>query len=82
MPCSVSENTVTVDQTSFWDTSGLHWDAHRIGWAIAGGCTVLVRSGCSSVHVSSFEHFADTDCIVGYHPATLQVRFRLKVWGC
>ncbi|KAF8797823.1 DUF300-domain-containing protein [Phlegmacium glaucopus] len=41
MPCSVSENTVITDQSSFWDASGLHWDSHRIGWAIAGGCTAL-----------------------------------------
>lgn len=34
-------NSQNLDASSFWDSSGLHWDAHRIGWAIAGGCTVL-----------------------------------------
>lgn len=43
-PCSVSENTVATSQSSFWDPSDEHWDAHRIGWAVAGGCTVLVCS--------------------------------------
>ena len=50
-PCSVSENTIATDQSSFWNSSSLQWDAHRIGWAVAGGCTVLVCSilyiGCS-----------------------------------
>ncbi|KAF8752762.1 Pectate lyase [Rhizoctonia solani] len=30
-----SENTEAIDQSSFW-MSGIHWDAHRIGWAISG----------------------------------------------
>ena len=37
-----SDNTQVVDQSSFWDSGNIHWDAHRIGWAIAGGSTVLV----------------------------------------
>lgn len=37
-----SGNTQTTDQTSFWSAGNLHWDEHRIGWAIAGGCAVLV----------------------------------------
>ncbi|KAG1814227.1 organic solute transporter Ostalpha-domain-containing protein [Suillus subaureus] len=36
-----SDNTVDVDQSSFWGAGNLNWDEHRIGWAIAGGCTVL-----------------------------------------
>jgi len=40
MPCSVAENTIAVNQSSFWSSSG-DWDTHRIGWAIAGGCTVV-----------------------------------------
>ena len=43
-PCSVSENTIDTDQSSFWDSSNLHWDSHKIGWAVAGGCTILVCS--------------------------------------
>ena len=38
-----SENQVAVDQSKFWDSNGVHWTPHRIGWAIAGGCTVLVK---------------------------------------
>ncbi|KAJ6593951.1 organic solute transporter Ostalpha-domain-containing protein [Mycena capillaripes] len=36
-----SDNSADVDQTSFWNSGSLNWDAHRIGWAIAGGCTVV-----------------------------------------
>ncbi|KAF8839224.1 DUF300-domain-containing protein [Paxillus ammoniavirescens] len=36
-----SQNTEGVDQTSFWSSGNLNWDEHRIGWAIAGGCTAL-----------------------------------------
>ncbi|EIW74213.1 DUF300-domain-containing protein [Coniophora puteana RWD-64-598 SS2] len=36
-----SENTQTTDQSSFWNSDSLHWDEHRIGWAIAGGCAAL-----------------------------------------
>ncbi|EGN97669.1 hypothetical protein SERLA73DRAFT_184469 [Serpula lacrymans var. lacrymans S7.3] len=54
-----SENTQAIDQTSFWSSSGLNWDEHRIGWAIAGGCTVLtviissisVLQHCRNYHV-------------------------------
>ncbi|KAH9485422.1 Transmembrane protein 184C [Psilocybe cubensis] len=35
-----SDNTADVDQSSFWSSGSLHWDSHRIGWAIAGACTV------------------------------------------
>lgn len=43
-PTCPSDNTIAVDQSSFWNSGNLNWDEHRIGWAIAGGCTVLVRS--------------------------------------
>ncbi|KAJ7924864.1 organic solute transporter Ostalpha-domain-containing protein [Mycena leptocephala] len=39
-----SDNSAEVDQTSFWSSGSLdslEWDAHRIGWAIAGGCTAV-----------------------------------------
>ena len=63
--CSVSENTIATDQSSFWDSSDIHWDAHRIGWAVAGGCTVLVCShlqfGCSfSFIAQNFKHLQTT----------------------
>ncbi|KAF9456290.1 DUF300-domain-containing protein [Collybia nuda] len=35
------ENRPDIDQSSFWDTNGINWDKHRIGWAIAGGCACL-----------------------------------------
>ncbi|KAG7439476.1 DUF300-domain-containing protein [Guyanagaster necrorhizus] len=40
MGCA-SDNQDAVDQSSFWSPNGVNWDAHRIGWAIAGGCSVL-----------------------------------------
>lgn len=39
-----SENTEVLDQSNFWNDGGINWDAHRIGWAIAGGCAALVSS--------------------------------------
>ncbi|KAH8111564.1 DUF300-domain-containing protein [Phellopilus nigrolimitatus] len=36
-----SDNTLTTDQTSFWSSDGIDWDAHRVGWAISGGCAAL-----------------------------------------
>lgn len=36
-----SSNTEAVDQGAFWDSGNSNWDAHRIGWAVAGGCAVL-----------------------------------------
>ncbi|KAH7886596.1 organic solute transporter Ostalpha-domain-containing protein [Phlebopus sp. FC_14] len=44
-PTCPSSNSQYVDQSSFWSSGDLDWDAHRIGWAIAGGCaavTVLI----------------------------------------
>ncbi|KAJ3995257.1 organic solute transporter Ostalpha-domain-containing protein [Lentinula boryana] len=38
MPTCPSDNQQTVDQTDFWTDGGIDWDAHRIGWAIAGAC--------------------------------------------
>ncbi|KAG6916929.1 hypothetical protein DXG01_004690 [Tephrocybe rancida] len=40
-PVCLSDNKDVIDQSSFWDTNGVNWDAHRIGWAIAGGCAAL-----------------------------------------
>ncbi|EIW82856.1 DUF300-domain-containing protein [Coniophora puteana RWD-64-598 SS2] len=36
-----SENTQAIEQSSLWRSGTLHWDAHRIGWVISGGCSVL-----------------------------------------
>ncbi|KDR71551.1 hypothetical protein GALMADRAFT_253889 [Galerina marginata CBS 339.88] len=41
MHCPTSPNQVDIDQSKFWDSNGIHWDSHRIGWAIAGGCAAL-----------------------------------------
>ncbi|KAG1723155.1 organic solute transporter Ostalpha-domain-containing protein [Suillus lakei] len=41
VPTCPSDNTIVVDQSSFWSSGNWNWDEHRIGWAIAGGCTVL-----------------------------------------
>ncbi|KJA14415.1 hypothetical protein HYPSUDRAFT_49204 [Hypholoma sublateritium FD-334 SS-4] len=42
-----SDNSPAIDQSSFWSSGSLHWDAHRVGWAIAGACTAatLLISG-------------------------------------
>ncbi|KAF8993912.1 DUF300-domain-containing protein [Cyathus striatus] len=39
--CPETQNTLEVDQTKFWDSNGVNWDAHRIGWVIAGACSVV-----------------------------------------
>ncbi|KAF8520864.1 DUF300-domain-containing protein [Hysterangium stoloniferum] len=36
-----SINSAKIDQSGFWSKDGIHWDQHRIGWAVAGGCAVL-----------------------------------------
>ncbi|KAF8151369.1 DUF300-domain-containing protein [Crassisporium funariophilum] len=51
MTCATSANSEATDQSKFWDTNGIHWDSHRIGWAIAGGCAVLVRSTSSLFNI-------------------------------
>ncbi|EMD36088.1 hypothetical protein CERSUDRAFT_115994 [Gelatoporia subvermispora B] len=33
-----SDNSQAVEQDSFWSANGVNWDAHRIGWVIAGAC--------------------------------------------
>ncbi|KAH6887355.1 organic solute transporter Ostalpha-domain-containing protein [Coprinopsis sp. MPI-PUGE-AT-0042] len=41
MACVDLTNKLEIDESHFWDADGAHWTAHRIGWAVAGGCTVL-----------------------------------------
>ncbi|PFH53611.1 hypothetical protein AMATHDRAFT_137523 [Amanita thiersii Skay4041] len=36
-----STNQPGIDQTSFWDSNGVNWDHHRIGWTIAGACALV-----------------------------------------
>ncbi|KAI9454471.1 DUF300-domain-containing protein [Lactarius psammicola] len=48
-----SDNLQATDQSKFWSNGDIHWDAHRVGWAIAGGCsalTVIISS------ISVFKH--------------------------
>lgn len=42
MPTCPTDNTLSVEQNSFWQSveSG-HLEQHQIGWIISGGCTVL-----------------------------------------
>ncbi|KAN0111855.1 DUF300 domain containing protein [Russula decolorans] len=40
MTCA-SDNTQAVDQSHFWTDGSVHWDAHRVGWAVAGACTAV-----------------------------------------
>lgn len=41
-----AENTVAIEQTTFFDENGINWTPHTIGWSIAGGCAVLVCFLC------------------------------------
>jgi len=36
-----SDNTAAVEQGSFWSSNGVDWDAHRIGWLVAGCCAAV-----------------------------------------
>ncbi|RPD52220.1 hypothetical protein L226DRAFT_61503 [Lentinus tigrinus ALCF2SS1-7] len=36
-----SENQSVIDQSTFWDSDGIDWDAHKIGWVVAGCCAVV-----------------------------------------
>ena len=78
VPCSVSENTVATNQSAFWDPSTSFWDAHRIGWTVAGACTVLVRSFLNLSFWPSCSIFTDNTDIIVYHRTTLQVRSRWR----
>ncbi|KAI3618884.1 transmembrane protein 184c [Moniliophthora roreri] len=37
-------NKTETDQSSFWDSGKLNWDAHRIGWTVAGVCSVIAAT--------------------------------------
>ncbi|EPS95737.1 hypothetical protein FOMPIDRAFT_1025649 [Fomitopsis schrenkii] len=36
-----SDNFAVEDQESFWSSNGIDWDAHRIGWLVAGVCAAV-----------------------------------------
>ncbi|KAI0773041.1 DUF300-domain-containing protein [Trametes elegans] len=54
-----SDNQQSIDQTGFWSSDGIDWDAHRIGWLIAGICafvTVVITAvnvGFHSTHYTN-----------------------------
>ncbi|KAH7100351.1 DUF300-domain-containing protein [Auriculariales sp. MPI-PUGE-AT-0066] len=41
MAACPEKNTLAIDQSSFWNSGNLNWDAHRIGWAISGGAALI-----------------------------------------
>ncbi|KAI0312274.1 DUF300-domain-containing protein [Amylostereum chailletii] len=55
-------NTQAVDQSKFWDSTGVNWDAHRVGWAIAGGCaaaTVIISVFSVLQHCRNYTNRAE-----------------------
>ncbi|KAJ3718494.1 organic solute transporter Ostalpha-domain-containing protein [Lentinula raphanica] len=62
MPTCPSDNQQSVDQTDFWTDGGINWDAHRIGWAIAGACaaaTVIISFFSVLQHCRSYTNPAE-----------------------
>ncbi|KAJ3813928.1 DUF300-domain-containing protein [Lentinula aff. lateritia] len=62
MPTCPSDNQQAVDQTDFWTDGGIDWDAHRIGWAIAGACagaTVIISILSVLQHCRSYTNPAE-----------------------
>ncbi|CAK5277873.1 unnamed protein product [Mycena citricolor] len=56
-----SDNLSVIDQSDFWNPkTGLNWDKHRIGWAIAGGCSLLtvIISFISVLQHSSYTYYS------------------------
>lgn len=49
-PACPSDNTQAVEQDSFWNSNSGNWDAHRIGWLIAGVCALVVRPNLSVLY--------------------------------
>lgn len=41
MSTCAPENTVAKNESAFWNSNGVNWDQHRIGWAIAGACACV-----------------------------------------
>ncbi|KAL1940982.1 hypothetical protein VTO73DRAFT_7618 [Trametes versicolor] len=54
-----SDNQQLIDQTGFWSSDGIDWDAHRIGWLIAGVCAAvtvvltIINVGFHSTHYTN-----------------------------
>ncbi|PSR77437.1 hypothetical protein PHLCEN_2v7868 [Hermanssonia centrifuga] len=52
-----SDNAQVIDQSTFWDSNGIDWDTHRIGWVISGACAAAVSLTFSLLLI---EYVADT----------------------
>ncbi|EDR03464.1 uncharacterized protein LACBIDRAFT_295223 [Laccaria bicolor S238N-H82] len=59
MGCTASDNAVDVDQSTFWDPNGIHWDAHKIGWTIAGSCALLTVLISAITVVQHFRNYTN-----------------------
>ncbi|KAI1793720.1 organic solute transporter Ostalpha-domain-containing protein [Ganoderma leucocontextum] len=73
-----SDNLEVIDQSSFWDSNGLNWDAHRIGWLIAGACaavTVILTVISVSFHCRNYTNPSEQRQIIRilYMPAVYAI---------
>ncbi|WVQ65290.1 uncharacterized protein L199_003466 [Kwoniella botswanensis] len=60
MSCPTTNSNITdTDEDVFFSPDGIHWDAHRIGWAVAGGCaalTTLITLFNLTMHAIRYQH--------------------------
>ncbi|WVQ71333.1 hypothetical protein IAR50_000861 [Cryptococcus sp. DSM 104548] len=59
MSCPTETTNSTAVDDTFWSSDGIHWDAHRIGWAVAGGCacvTTLITLFTVTMHATRYKH--------------------------
>ncbi|KAH9940132.1 organic solute transporter Ostalpha-domain-containing protein [Epithele typhae] len=73
-----SDNQQAIDQSDFWDENGIHWDAHRIGWLIAGVCaaiTVLLTTINVAFHCRNYTNRGEQRQIIRilYMPAVYAI---------
>ncbi|KAK7679017.1 hypothetical protein QCA50_017961 [Cerrena zonata] len=57
-----SDNQVEIDQSTFFSPDGVDWDAHRIGWVIAGSCaaaTVVISLISVLKHATHYTNKAE-----------------------
>ncbi|KAK8865604.1 hypothetical protein IAR55_000748 [Kwoniella newhampshirensis] len=57
MACPTTTSRAVDD--AFWSPDGIHWDAHRIGWAVAGSCaalTALITLFTLTMHATHYQH--------------------------
>ncbi|WWC60659.1 uncharacterized protein I303_103234 [Kwoniella dejecticola CBS 10117] len=56
---STNSNVTDANEDVFFSPDGIHWDAHRIGWAVAGGCaalTTLITLFNLTMHAVRYQH--------------------------